>query len=131
MAASGREQGCSGRRRSRPSPCGVSRQKRRPGRWSSRGRAASLAGAALYRRLCSSLNLHRPIVRLLPPVHEPSRGFARGREAIPSDVEEEASDDEEDFDDDLGDLDEGFDGENDVDEDGSEFDGNDSRDESD
>ncbi|CAL9773614.1 unnamed protein product [Musa acuminata subsp. burmannicoides] len=89
-------------------------------------RAASLAGAALSRRLCSSLDLHRPIARLLPPVYEPSRGFARGREAIPSDVEEEDSDDE-----DLDDLDEDFDNENDIDEDWSEFDGNDSREESD
>ena len=94
-------------------------------------RAASLAGAALSRRLCSSLDLHRPIARLLPPVYEPSRGFARGREAIPCDVEEEDSDDEEDFDEDLDDLDEDFDSENDIDVDWSEFDGNDSREESD
>ncbi|RWV92696.1 hypothetical protein GW17_00044908 [Ensete ventricosum] len=87
-------------------------------------RAASLAGGVLSRRLCSSLDLHRPIARLLPPVYEPSRGFARGREAIPSDVEEEDPGDAEDFDED-------FDGENDTDEDWSEFDGNDSRDESD
>ncbi|CAL9195871.1 unnamed protein product [Musa hybrid cultivar] len=90
-------------------------------------RAASLAGPALSRRLCSSPDLHRPIARLLPPVYEPSRGFARGREVIPSDFEEEDSDDKED----LDDLDEDFDGENDIDEDWSEFDGNDSRDESD
>ncbi|RWV97863.1 hypothetical protein GW17_00039319 [Ensete ventricosum] len=93
-------------------------------------RAASLAGPALSRRLCSSLDLHRPIARLLPPVYEPSRGFARGREAIPSDFEEEDWDDEEYLDEDLDDLDEGFDGENDIDEDWSEFDGNDSSDES-
>ncbi|URE18599.1 hypothetical protein MUK42_16144 [Musa troglodytarum] len=93
-------------------------------------RAASLAGPAVSRRLCCSLDLHRPIARLLPPVYKPSRSFARGRELIPSDFEEEDSDEEEDFDEDLDDLDEGFDGETDIDEDWSEFDGNDSRDES-
>ncbi|CAL9122437.1 unnamed protein product [Musa acuminata var. zebrina] len=78
---------------------------------------ARAASSAFSRRLGSSLDFYRPIVRLLPPVDAPSRGYARRREVIPSEAEEEEEDDKEEEDEDFDDeedLDGYFDGDVDV-----------------
>ncbi|CAL9771260.1 unnamed protein product [Musa acuminata subsp. burmannicoides] len=83
---------------------------------------ARAASSAFSRRLGSSLDFYRPIVRLLPPVDAPSRGYARRREVIPSEEEEEEEEEDEDEDfDDEEDLDGYFDGEGDVDGGWTEF----------
>ncbi|CAL9061658.1 unnamed protein product, partial [Musa banksii] len=76
---SGREQGCRERRRSRPSPCGVSRQRRRPGRWSSRGQppwpVRPSPGAFAPHSTFTALS--RASSRLFTSPHVASRGAGR------------------------------------------------------